>query len=65
MSQFQASSTAVERIVRANKLYELGKTEAALALASELIQLVAQAVFPTAGFHSHKREWRRKRIARH
>lgn len=61
ISQFQASSTAVERIVRANKLSEAEKPEAALDLAAELIQLVTKAALLTAGFHTHKRQWRRKR----
>ena len=65
ISQFQTSSTAVERIVRANKLSDSEKTEAALDLASELIQLVTNAALLTAVFHTHKRQWRRKRNARH
>jgi hypothetical protein len=64
ISQFQSSSTAVERIIRANRENESKKTEAALDLASELIQLFTQAALLTAGFHTHKRQWRRIRIAR-
>ena len=65
ISQFQTSSTAVERIARANRLPESKKTEAVLDLASELIQLSTQAALLTAGFHTHKRQWRRKRNAGH
>ena len=65
ISQLQASSIAVERIVRASKLNDSEKTEAVLDLATELIQLVTQAALLTAGFHTHKRQWRRKRNARH
>ncbi len=65
ISQFQESSTAVERIVRANTENESTKAEAALNLASNLIQLVTQSALLTAGFHTHHRQWRRKRNARH
>ena len=58
ISQFQTSSTAVERIVRANKLNDSEKTEAALELAIDLIQLVTNAALLTAGFHTHHRQWR-------
>ena len=61
MASAMPSSTAVERIVRANKFNESEKTEAALDLASELIQLITQAVLLTAGYHTHKRQWRLKR----
>ncbi len=64
ISQFQASSTAVERIVRANRESESKKAEASLELATDLIQLVTNAALLTAGFHTHKRQWRRKRYAR-
>ena len=60
ISQFQT-----KRIARANRLPESKKTEAVLDLASELIQLFTQAALLTAGFHTHKRQWRRKRNAGH
>jgi predicted transporter len=63
ISQFQASSTAVERIVRANSENESKKAEAALERATELIHLVTNAALLVAGFHTHKRQWRRKRNA--
>lgn len=65
VSRLQASSTVVERLVRANRLRDSQKTDAALDLAWELIQLFTQATLLTAGFHTHKRQWRRKRNARH
>lgn len=64
ISQFQESSNAVERIVRSNKLNDSEKTEAAIDLASNLIQLVTQSALLTGGFHTHHRQWRRKRNAR-
>jgi hypothetical protein len=65
ISRFQASSTAVERITRAQRSHEAKPTDAFLNRATELIQLVTQAALLTAGFHTHKRQWRRKRNARH
>jgi hypothetical protein len=65
ISQFQASSTVVERIARANKLDDSKRTEAALDLATELIQHFTQAALLIAGFHTHKRQWRHRRDARH
>lgn len=64
ISQFQTSSTALERLAGTNKINESKKTEAALNLTAELIQLITQAALLTAGFHTHKRQWRRKRNAR-
>jgi hypothetical protein len=64
ISQFQASSTVVERLAKANKSLESNKEENLLNLAVELIQLFTQAALLSAGFHTHKRQWRRKRNAR-
>jgi hypothetical protein len=63
ISQFQASSTIVERLARAQTIesFETQKAEAALSRAMELIQLFTQATLLTAGFHTHHRQWRRKR----
>jgi hypothetical protein len=64
IAEFQASSTSVERIVRANREYESKRAEAALELAANLIQLVTESALLTAGFHTHRRQWRLKRNAR-
>lgn len=64
ISRFQASSTVVERLTRANELNESKREETILELAVELIQLFTQAALLTAGFHTHKRQWRRKRNAK-
>lgn len=63
ISQFQASSAVVERLARAKTAHESKKRDAALDLTTELIQLFTQAALLTAGFHTHKRQWRRKRNA--
>jgi hypothetical protein len=66
VAQLQSSSPLLERFARTMKSPEqvkLEKAEAALEQASELIQLTTQAALLTAGFHTHKRQWRRKRNA--
>jgi hypothetical protein len=53
-----------EKLMRAKKSIEnreLARAEVALDRAVELIQLFTQAELLTAGFHTHKRQWRRKR----
>jgi hypothetical protein len=64
ISQFQASSTVVERLAAANKSLESKKEENLLNLVGELIRLFTQVSLLTNGFHTHRRQWRRKRNAR-
>lgn len=64
ISQFQSSSRAGERIARANKLLESKKEENLLNTVVELIRLFTRATLLTAGFHTHERQWRRKRNER-
>lgn len=64
VSQFQASSTALEQLAAANKSLESKKEENLLNLVGELIRLFTQASLLTNGFHTHRRQWRRKRNAR-
>jgi hypothetical protein len=64
ISQLQSSSPLLERLARALKLPEAVKqerAEAAMEQATDLIQLITQATLLTAGFHTHHRQWRRKR----
>jgi hypothetical protein len=64
ISQIQSSSPLLERLARTMKspaVVKQEKAEAALEQALDLIQLVTQAAFITAGFHTHHRQWRRKR----
>ena len=62
---FESNSAELERLLRANKSIEdqeLGRIEAgAIDRAIELVQLFTEATLLTAGFHTHRRQWRRKR----
>ena len=49
------------RAQKAIEADELEKVEAALDRAVELIQLFTEASLLVAGFHTHHRQWRRKR----
>ena len=64
VSKLQASSNEIEKLMRAKKSIEaneLERVEATLDRAIELSQLFTQAALLVAGFHTHKRQWRRKR----
>jgi predicted negative regulator of RcsB-dependent stress response len=64
ISQFQSSSAEVEKLLRVKKSIEadeLENAEAALDRAIELTQLFTEAELLVAGFHTHHRQWRRKR----
>jgi hypothetical protein len=64
ISKLQASSTELEKLMRVKKSIEaneLDRIDATLDRAIELIQLFTQAELLTTGFHTHKRQWRRKR----
>ena len=66
VSQIQSSSPLLERFARTLKSPEVvgeEKAEAAMEQALGLIQLITQATLLGAGFHTHKRQWRRKRNA--
>ena len=64
ISQIQWSSSLLEKLARTLKSPEVIKQEkaaSALKQATDLIDLVTQATLLTAGFHTHHRQWRRKR----
>src|SRR5689334_25259724 len=64
VAQFQSSSAEVEKLLRAKKSIEadeLKRIEGTLDRAVELVQLFTEASLLTAGFHTHRRQWRRKR----
>ena len=64
VAQLQSTSPLLEKLARTMKSPEVikaEKAEAALDQASDLIQLITQAALLTSGFHTHKRQWRRKR----
>jgi hypothetical protein len=66
VAQLQSSSPLLERFARTMKSpqqVQQEKAEAALEQASDLIKLISHAAFLTAGFHTHKRQWRRMRNA--
>ena len=67
ISKFESSSAELENLLRAKKSIEaaeLEKVEAALDRAIKLSQLFTEATLLTAGFHTHHRQWRRKRKCR-
>ena len=64
ISQIQASSPLLERLARAIRSpqqIKCDKADAALEQATDLIHLLTQAALLAAGFHTHHRQWRRKR----
>ena len=64
VSKLQASSSELEKLMRAKRSIEaneLEKVEVTLDRAIELTQLFTQAALLVAGFHTHHRQWRRKR----
>lgn len=64
ISKFESSSAELEKLLEAKKsieAQELERIEAAIDRAVELGQLFTQAMLLSAGFHAHRRQWRRKR----
>ena len=64
VSKLQSSSAELEKLMQAKKSIEaneLERVEATLDRAIELTQLFTEATLLTAGFHTHRRQWRRKR----
>ena len=64
ISKFESSSAEIEKLLRVKKLMEaqeVERIEASLDRAVELVQLFTDATLLTAGFHTHRRQWRRKR----
>ena len=64
IANFEKHSFTLEKLMRAKKTMEaeeLENAEAVLDRAVELVQLVMEATLLTAGFHTHRRQWRRKR----
>lgn len=67
VSKLQSSSTDLEKLMRAKRSIEaneLERAEATLDRAIELTHLFTQATLLVAGFHTHRRQWRRKRNGR-
>lgn len=67
ISKLESSSAELERLMRAKKsieAHELQRAEGVLDRAIELTHLFTQAALLSAGFHTHHRQWRRKRKCR-
>lgn len=66
ISSFESHSTELEKLMRVKRSIEDSETERAetsLDRAVELVQLFTQATLLNARFHTHHRQWRRKRNA--
>ena len=64
ISKLEASSAEVEKLLRVKKsieAHESERVEAALDRAVGLVQLFTEASLLIAGFHTHRRQWRRRR----
>lgn len=64
LAQIQSSSPLLERLARTIKSPETikhEKAEASLEQVTDLVQLLTQATLLAAGFHTHHRQWRRRR----
>lgn len=60
VSHFQATSLVIEKFARSRN-QDYTKTEKAESVFEQATQLLTEAVLLTAGFHTHHRQWRRKR----
>jgi hypothetical protein len=64
VSQIQSTSHVIERLgcsIKSPEVIGFERAEAAFGQASDLVQLLTQATLLMAGFHTHHRQWRRKR----
>jgi hypothetical protein len=61
ISQFQSSSSVLEKLARRTKGANEIQSEKVVLLFEQAIQLLMQAALITSGFHSHHRQWRRMR----
>ncbi|MCA1607125.1 MAG: hypothetical protein LC775_17020 [Acidobacteria bacterium] len=64
VAQIQSSSAVLEKLfplTRASRKDGMEKADAALKQASDLIDLITRSALIAAGFHTHKRQWRKKR----
>ena len=64
ISQIQGSSPLLEKLARSLRSPEAvrqEKAQAALAEVGDRIRILTQAALLAAGFHTHKRQWRKMR----
>ncbi len=66
VAQIQSTSPLLERVahtINSPEVMKEHKAEAVLKQAGDLIHLITQAALLTSGFHTHHRQWRRRRYA--
>jgi hypothetical protein len=63
ISQFQSSSSVIEKLACQTNTANDIQSARPVVLFEQVIQLLEQAALITAGFHTHHRQWRRKRNA--
>lgn len=63
ISQFRSSSSVIENLACQNKIANEIQSNGPVLLFEQAIQLLTQAALLTAGYHTHHRQWRRKRNA--
>jgi hypothetical protein len=63
ISQFQTSSCVLEKLARHTETANEIQSNRAVTIFEQTIQVLTQAALLTAGFHTHHRQWRRKRNA--
>src|SRR5688500_1640300 len=64
VEQIQSTSPLLEKVVpkmKSRDVIKEEKAEAVLKQATDLLQLMTEAALLTTGFHTHHRQWRRKR----
>ena len=63
ISQIQSTSPLLERLARSahSEAVKSQKNEAAMEQVSDLVRLITEAALLSAGFHTHKRQWRKRR----
>lgn len=61
ISQFQPGSSLIEKLARQTKSANEVSLDRAVFIFEQSIQLLTQAALLAAGFHTHHRQWRRKR----
>lgn len=57
----QREEAEAKREARQREVTALKKQDLAIETTSQLIALVTEAALIAAGFHTHKRQWRKKR----
>lgn len=61
ISQFQSGSSIIEKLTRQPKAANDVSLDSEVLVFEQAIQLLTQAALLAAGFHTHHRQWRRKR----